>query len=116
MQLLQRFYDPIRGSVEIDGVPVSGYNLNWLRQHIGMVSQEPILFQMSIKDNILFGRTDATDAEIEHAARMANAHDFISELPKKYETMVGERGAQLSGVSDRTSTSFIELLCLHRRF
>ncbi|CAF3161370.1 unnamed protein product [Rotaria sp. Silwood2] len=97
MQLLQRFYDPIDGSVEIDGIQVSQYNLTWLRQHIGVVSQEPILFQTTIKENILFGKMTATQDEIVQAARMANAHDFIMELPDKYDTLVGERGAQLSG-------------------
>ena len=99
MQLLQRFYDTISGTVEIDGVPVNQYNLTWLRQHIGIVSQEPILFQVSISENIRFGRMDATPEEIENAAKMANAHEFIMQLPKKYDTLVGERGAQLSGVS-----------------
>ena len=99
MQLLQRFYDTISGTVEIDGIPVNQYNLTWLRQHIGIVSQEPILFQVSISENIRFGRMDATPEEIENAAKMANAHDFIMQLPKKYDTLVGERGAQLSGVS-----------------
>ena len=99
MQLLQRFYDTISGTVEIDGVPVNQYNLTWLRRHIGIVSQEPILFQVSISENIRFGRMDATPEEIENAAKMANAHDFIMQLPKKYDTLVGERGAQLSGVS-----------------
>ena len=115
MQLLQRFYDPISGSVEIDGAPVNGYHLGWLRQHIGVVSQEPILFQMSIKENILFGRAGATDEEIEQAARMANAHDFISQLPEKYGTLVGERGAQLSGVSSfRTFTPYTHQMCLYQ--
>jgi ABC-type multidrug transport system fused ATPase/permease subunit len=98
MQLLQRFYDPIDGSVEIDGIAVNRYNLRWLRQHIGVVSQEPILFQTTIRENILFGKMDATQDQIEHAAKMANAHDFIMRLPENYDTLVGERGAQLSGV------------------
>ncbi len=98
MQLLQRFYDPVDGLVEIDNISVNQYNLRWLRQHIGVVSQEPILFQTTIRENILFGKMDATDNQIEQAAKMANAHDFIMQLPKKYETLVGERGAQLSGV------------------
>ncbi len=98
MQLLQRFYDPIDGAVKIDGVHVDQYNLKWLRQHIGVVSQEPILFHTTVKENILFGKMDATQAEIEHAAKMANAHDFIMDLPDKYNTHVGERGAQMSGV------------------
>ena len=98
MQLLQRFYDPIDGSVEIDGTRVDQYNLAWLRQHIGVVSQEPVLFHTTIRENILFGKTDATQDQIEHAAKMANAHSFIMQLPDKYETLVGERGAQMSGV------------------
>jgi ABC-type multidrug transport system fused ATPase/permease subunit len=98
MQLLQRFYDPIYGSVEIDGIRVDQYQLGWIRQHIGVVSQEPILFQTTIKENILFGKIDATDDQIVQAAKMANAHDFIIQLPNRYDTLVGERGAQLSGV------------------
>jgi ABC-type multidrug transport system fused ATPase/permease subunit len=98
MQLLQRFYDPVDGLVEIDNISVNQYNLRWLRQHIGVVSQEPILFQTTIRENILFGKMDATNNQIEQAAKMANAHDFIMQLPKKYDTLVGERGAQLSGV------------------
>lgn len=86
------------GSVEIDNIPVNQYNLAWLREHIGVVSQEPILFQTTIKENILFGNTNATQEQIEQAAKMANAHDFIQDLPNKYDTLVGERGAQLSGV------------------
>jgi len=98
MQLLQRFYNPMDGSVEIDNIPVDQYNLSWLRQHIGVVSQEPILFHTTIKENIIFGKIDATQDQIEHAAKMANAHDFIMQLPDRYDTLVGERGAQLSGV------------------
>jgi ABC-type multidrug transport system fused ATPase/permease subunit len=98
MQLLQRFYDPIDGSVEIDDIPVDQYNLRWLRQHIGVVSQEPVLFHTTIKENILFGKPDVTQDQIEQAAMMANAHDFIMQLPDRYDTLVGERGAQLSGV------------------
>lgn len=97
VQLLQRFYDPDGGSVRIDGHEVAEYNLKWLREHIGVVSQEPILFQATIRENILFGRESATDVEIQEAAKMANAHDFIMTLPDRYETRVGERGAALSG-------------------
>ena len=99
MQLLQRFYDPISGSVMIGGRKVDEYHLGWLRQHIGVVSQEPILFQTTIAENIRLGRIEATQQEIENAARIANAHDFIMTLPKRYDTLVGERGAQMSGVS-----------------
>ena len=79
---------------------VDQYNLAWLREHIGVVSQEPILFHTTIKENILFGRTDASQEQIEQAAKMANVHDFIMQLPDKYDTLVGERGAQMSGVRE----------------
>jgi ABC-type multidrug transport system fused ATPase/permease subunit len=81
VQLLQRFYDPQSGEVLIDGKAVNEYNLTWLRQHIGVVSQEPVLFHTTIRQNILFGRDSATDEEIHAAAKMANAHDFIMTLP-----------------------------------
>ncbi|XP_013418888.1 multidrug resistance protein 1 [Lingula anatina] len=97
VQLIQRFYDTIRGAVKIDGRDVRSLNVKWLRQNIGVVSQEPVLFATTIRENIRFGKEGATDAEIEQAAREANAHDFIMALPQKYETQVGERGAQLSG-------------------
>ncbi|CAF3856119.1 unnamed protein product [Rotaria sp. Silwood1] len=97
IQLLQRFYDQDSGSIFIDEKQINEYNLKWLRQHIGVVSQEPILFHATIRENILFGRDSATDEEIHEAAKMANAHDFIMTLPDKYETQVGERGAALSG-------------------
>jgi ABC-type multidrug transport system fused ATPase/permease subunit len=108
---LQRFYDPIDGSVNIDGIPVKQYHLSWLRKKIGVVSQEPILFQTTIKENILFGRTDATQNDVEQAAKMANAHDFIMQLPEQYNTLVGERGAQLSGVRhERKLNEFFRLI------
>ena len=110
MQLLQRFYDPISGSVEIDGYRIDEYNLGWLRQHIGVVSQEPVLFQTTIGENIRFGQIDATQQQIEDAARMANAHDFIMALPQQYNTLVGERGAQLSGVSIKRTVTFTFLI------
>ena len=72
-------------------------NLHWLRQHIGVVSQEPVLFATTIAENIRYGRDGVTQAEIESAAKAANAHSFISELPDGYDTLVGERGTQLSG-------------------
>ena len=83
--------------VLIDGEDIKAYNIKWLRQHIGVVSQEPVLFQTSIAENIRYGGDGVTQEEIEKAARMANAHEFITRLPQKYETLVGERGAQLSG-------------------
>ncbi|XP_076472510.1 ATP-dependent translocase ABCB1-like isoform X2 [Babylonia areolata] len=97
IKLIQRFYDPDTGSVELDGQDISGLNIHWLRRNIGIVSQEPVLFSCSIKDNIRLGNPDVSDEDILQAARNANAHDFISGLPKGYDTLVGERGAQLSG-------------------
>ncbi|XP_059510600.1 ATP-dependent translocase ABCB1 isoform X1 [Stegostoma tigrinum] len=97
IQLLQRFYDPEEGEIIVDGHDIRTLNVKWLRQHIGIVSQEPILFATTIAENIRYGREDVTDAEIEQAAKEANALDFISMLPDRFNTMVGQRGAQLSG-------------------
>ena len=81
----------------IDGQEISSLNLKWWRAHIGVVSQEPVLFDTTIAENIRFGKEDATMEEIREAARKANAHDFISKLPNGYDTHVGESGAQMSG-------------------
>jgi len=82
VQLLQRFYDPLSGSVLVDGVDIKELNLRWLRQHIGVVSQEPVLFAMSIAENIRYGRDNVSQQDVERAAQQANAHDFISQLPE----------------------------------
>ena len=95
--MILRFYDPQAGSVLIDGYDIRLLNLAWLRHHIGVVSQEPVLFSGTIYENIRYGREDVTPDEIVAATKMANAHDFISSLPEGYDTLVGERGAQLSG-------------------
>ncbi|KAL6888379.1 hypothetical protein ACP4OV_009405 [Aristida adscensionis] len=95
--LVERFYDPLRGVVEIDGRDIKTYNLRALRQHIGLVSQEPTLFVGTIKENIVYGTETASEEEIENAARASNAHDFISNLKDGYNTCCGERGVQLSG-------------------
>ncbi|XP_048806639.1 ATP-binding cassette sub-family B member 5 isoform X2 [Lagopus muta] len=97
VQLLQRFYDPDQGEVTLDGRDIRTLNVKWLRENIGIVSQEPVLFATTIAENIRYGREDISDADIEQAAKEANAFDFISRLPDKFNTMVGERGAQLSG-------------------
>eukprot|EP00058_Branchiostoma_floridae_P023304 XP_002608794.1 hypothetical protein BRAFLDRAFT_89659 [Branchiostoma floridae] len=97
VQLIQRFYDPTKGMVTLDGHDIRSLNIQWLRQNIGVVSQEPVLFATTIAENISYGRAGVTQEEIEKAAKEANAHDFIKRLPKKYNTLVGERGAQLSG-------------------
>ena len=80
-QLLERFYDPQSGSIFIDEKNIMEYNLQWLREHIGIVSQEPVLFHGTIRENILFGSDSATDEDIFQAAQMANAHEFIMALP-----------------------------------
>uniref|UniRef100_A0A9J7YHQ6 ABC-type xenobiotic transporter n=1 Tax=Cyprinus carpio carpio TaxID=630221 RepID=A0A9J7YHQ6_CYPCA len=97
IQLLQRFYDPDSGEVTLDGHDIRSLNVCWLRENMGIVSQEPVLFGTTITENIRYGREDATDEDIERAIKEANAYDFISKLPDKLNTMVGERGAQLSG-------------------
>ena len=98
IQLLERFYDATAGTVTLGGVDVRDLNVGWLRARIGLVGQEPTLFNMSIADNIAYGaRGEATREEVIEAARMANAHDFIAAFPDGYDTGVGEGGAQLSG-------------------
>lgn len=95
--LLSRFYDPQRGGLHLDGEPFEDLDPDWLRQQVGVVSQEPILFATSVTDNIRYGRLDATPAEVEEAARAANAHEFVSAFAEGYDTPVGERGVRLSG-------------------
>jgi ATP-binding cassette subfamily B protein len=95
--LLLRLYDPDDGTVRLDGLDLRELDAKWLRSRIGTVAQEPVLFSTSVAANIRYGRPDATDEEVEAAARAANAHDFISGLPDGYETEVGERGVRLSG-------------------
>ncbi|CAL5389455.1 unnamed protein product [Camellia sinensis] len=97
VSLIERFYDPTSGQVLLDGHDIKALKLKWLRQQIGLVSQEPALFATTIKENILLGRPDATLVEIEEAARVANANSFIIKLPDGFDTQVGERGVQLSG-------------------
>jgi len=95
--LLLRFYDPEAGQIYLDSIKLTDLNVHWLRDQIGVVSQEPILFGVSIADNIRYGREDITNDELIEAAIQANAHDFIKELPNEYNTYVGDRGCQLSG-------------------
>ncbi|CAN6273021.1 unnamed protein product [Urochloa humidicola] len=95
--LLERFYDPSAGEVMLDGVDIRRLRLKWLRAQMGLVSQEPVLFATTIRENILFGKEDATAEEVIAAAKAANAHDFIAQLPQGYDTQVGERGVQMSG-------------------
>uniref|UniRef100_A0AAQ4S1Y7 ATP-binding cassette sub-family B member 5 n=1 Tax=Gasterosteus aculeatus aculeatus TaxID=481459 RepID=A0AAQ4S1Y7_GASAC len=97
IQLLQRFYDPHEGSVSVDGHDIRSLNIRYLREMIGVVSQEPVLFATTIAENIRYGRLDVTDQEITQAAKEANAYNFIMGLPNKFETMVGDRGTQMSG-------------------
>nr|XP_042899922.1 uncharacterized protein LOC107456703 [Parasteatoda tepidariorum] len=98
ISLLERFYDPETGKVMIDEFDIKIMNLKYLRSQMSLVSQEPTLFNCSIKDNIIYGiEGKVNQADIEKAARIANIHDFIKQLPKGYQTMVGERGTQLSG-------------------
>ncbi|CAI6000919.1 unnamed protein product [Closterium sp. NIES-65] len=109
--LVERFYDPQGGAVLLDGRSIAALNLRWLRQHMGLVSQEPALFNVSLRDNIAYGKgggeawggggereeKGVSDEEVQEAARAANIHEFIESLPDGYNTLVGERGTQLSG-------------------
>lgn len=95
--LIPRFYDPVAGEVSVDGIPLQSVTQASLRQHIGIVPQETLLFGGSIYENIRYGRLDASEDEVFAAAEAANAHEFISGLPDGYQTIVGERGVRLSG-------------------
>ena len=95
--LIPRFYDPTGGSVLVDGHDVRDVTLRSLRRQVGVVFEDSFLFSNSVRANIAYGRPDATDAEVEAAARTAQAHDFIEELPRGYDTAIGERGLTLSG-------------------
>jgi ATP-binding cassette subfamily B protein len=96
MKLVARFYDPTSGTVRVDGVAVDEYDPVAFHQQLGVVPQEAFLFSGSIRDNIAYGRTDASDAEVEAAAREVGAHDFIASLPGGYLQWVSERGRSLS--------------------
>ncbi|XP_047503247.1 ATP-dependent translocase ABCB1-like isoform X5 [Pieris napi] len=97
IQLLSRYYDIEEGSIKLDGNNVKDLSVKWLRSQIGLVWQEPVLFSTSIRENIRYGYENATNRDVEDAAKQANAHDFIMKLPLGYDTLVGERGASLSG-------------------
>lgn len=96
MSLLQRFYDPVHGAIRLDGVDLRDIKQKFLRRNIGVVMQEALLFNESVRASIAYGRRTATQAQIEAAAQAANAHDFILRLEKGYETIVGERGSRFS--------------------
>ena len=97
MSLLQRLWDPVSGRITLDGHDLRDISLNSLRGNIGVVFQDSMLFNRTIRENLLIGRPDATQEQIEHACRMAEAHDFIMRQPQGYETLIGERGSTLSG-------------------
>ena len=95
--LLSRFYDPTAGHIRLDETRYEELDADWLREQVGVVSQEPILFATTIQDNIRYGLPDATDSQVQAAARAANAADFVEAFPEGYQTLVGERGVKLSG-------------------
>jgi len=95
--LVARFHDPTKGRILLNGSDIRGYRLRTYRSLLAIVQQDVFLFDGSVSDNIAYGRHDASDAEIEDAARRANAHEFIIKLPERYETFIGERGVKLSG-------------------
>jgi ATP-binding cassette subfamily B protein len=97
VQMIQRFYDPREGEVRLDGMPLTALARPEFRKEIALVPQDPVIFADSARENIRFGRPEATDAEVEAAAQAAAAHEFIAKLPEGYDTYVGERGVMLSG-------------------
>jgi len=97
VSLLERYYDPEMGTIFLDGVDIRSLCPHWYRKHIGIVSQEPILFAKSIFANICFGVESASDEQVQAVSKAANAHGFISEFSEGYQTQVGERGVKLSG-------------------
>lgn len=98
VQLVQRFYDPLSGEVSLDGTNVKNLKAGWLREQIGVVSQEPVLFNMTVRQNILLGsQRDISEDEMFSACKEANCHSFITQLPQGYDTIVGEHGGMLSG-------------------
>ena len=97
LNLIPRFYDPDKGNVKIDNQDIKELTISSVRSSLALVSQEPVLFDVSIYDNILYGKPEASREEVIDAAKAAAAHEFISELPKQYETIVGEKGYSLSG-------------------
>ncbi|MBQ8778168.1 MAG: ABC transporter ATP-binding protein [Alistipes sp.] len=96
-ELIPRFYDPVCGEILVDGRPLSDYNQESVREHMGIVSQDTILFNDTIRNNIAMGRLSASNEQIEAAARVANAHDFIMQTEQGYDTNIGDRGMKLSG-------------------
>jgi ABC-type multidrug transport system fused ATPase/permease subunit len=97
VSLIPRFYDPHAGTIRIDGTDVTDLTLASLRSQFSIVLQEPLLFTGTITENIRYGTSDSTPADVEQAARSANAHDFIMKLPEQYATRLGERGVKISG-------------------
>src|SRR5207248_3532010 len=95
--LVARFHDPTQGRILVNGADIRDFRLGSYRELLAIVQQDVFLFDGSVRDNIAYGRYDASDAEIEDAARRANAHEFIVRLPEQYETFIGERGVKLSG-------------------
>jgi len=97
VNLLERFYDPLVGQVRLDGRDLKTLNIQWLREQLAIVSQEPALFDTSIMENIRYGKVGATDEECVQAAKDANAYNFIMTLPEQFQTNVGPKGSQMSG-------------------
>ena len=109
VSMISRFYEPTAGEIRINGIDYRDRSLEWLQRQLGIVLQTPHLFNGAIKDNIRYGQLDATDAEIEHAARLVNAHEFISKLSDGYDTKIGEGGSRLS-TGEKQLVSFARAL------
>jgi ATP-binding cassette subfamily B (MDR/TAP) protein 1 len=105
INLLEKFYEPLRGHILLDGVDIKTLQLKWLRSQMGLVSQEPILFATSIKQNICFGKEEASMEEVMEAAKAANAHNFICQLPEGYNTLVSTDYRIFSNISCYSTSS-----------
>jgi len=112
--LVPRFYDATVGRLLVDGADVRDVTLTSLRSSIGVISQDPFLFSDTVRANIAFGRVDATDEQVEHAARLAQAHEFVERLPVGYDTVIGERGITLSGGQRQRIAIARALIIAHR--
>src|SRR5215472_15931953 len=97
VSLLARFYDPTAGEILLDGIDLRDYKVDDLRRQFAIVLQEPVLFSTTLAENVAYGRPDASREDVVWAARAANIHGFIAQLPESYDTIVGERGMTLSG-------------------
>nr|XP_016438302.1 PREDICTED: ABC transporter B family member 20-like [Nicotiana tabacum] len=114
ISLIESFYDPVAGQVLLDGRDLKSYNLRWLRNHLGVVQQEPVIFSTTIGENVIYARNNASEAEMKEGARIADARHFISSLPHGYDAHIGMRGVDLTpGQKQRIAIARVVLKTSH---